>query len=238
MITLLLAAALVGLLAGPLVRRRAGRRRLSLLLPKAARGRTRPRDPRIVLSAAAGLAVVGLIGTWWALPAGAVAAYATNRFLLRREPAEARVARLRAVADLPLCADLLAAALEAGGPVDRAAEAVADALGGPLGDRLARVARSLRLGAQPVEAWAQLSDVAGAKRIVSAAIRSSNSGSALAGVFFRLAGELRDARKVTAEAAAHRAAVLIVLPLGMCFLPAFVLAGLVPVIVAVLDDVL
>ena len=31
---------------------------------------------------------------------------------------------------------------------------------------------------------------------------------------------------------------LIVLPLGLCFLPAFVLAGLVPVIVAVLGDVL
>jgi len=29
-----------------------------------------------------------------------------------------------------------------------------------------------------------------------------------------------------------------VLPLGLCFLPAFVLAGLVPVIVAVLGDVL
>ena len=40
------------------------------------------------------------------------------------------------------------------------------------------------------------------------------------------------------EAAAQRVSVLIVLPLGLCFLPAFVFAGIVPVIVAVLGDVL
>ena len=39
-------------------------------------------------------------------------------------------------------------------------------------------------------------------------------------------------------AAARTAGVLVVLPLGLCFLPAFVLAGLVPVVVAVVGDVL
>jgi pilus assembly protein TadC len=191
-----------------------------------------------VLSALAGLAVVGVIGTWWALPAGVAAAYGTDQFLLRREPAEMRAARARAVADLPLCADLLAAALNGGAPVDHAVEAVAEALGGPLGARLARVARSLHLGAEPAEAWTSLSDVAGAKRIVAAAVRSSSSGGALATAFLRIATELRDSRQVAVESAAQRAGVLIVLPLGLCFLPAFVLAGLVPVVVAVLGDVL
>ena len=53
-----------------------------------------------------------------------------------------------------------------------------------------------------------------------------------------LADDLRADRAVAAEAAAQRAGVLIVLPLGLCFLPAFLLAGLVPVVVAVLGDVL
>ena len=53
-----------------------------------------------------------------------------------------------------------------------------------------------------------------------------------------LAGELRADRAVVAEAAARRAGVLVVLPLGLCFLPAFILAGLLPVIVAVLGGVL
>ena len=43
---------------------------------------------------------------------------------------------------------------------------------------------------------------------------------------------------IAADADGRRAGVLIVLPLGLCFLPAFVLAGLVPVIVAVLGGVL
>ncbi|MEU4419519.1 type II secretion system F family protein [Actinoplanes sp. NPDC024001] len=186
----------------------------------------------------AGLAVAGFIGTWWGLAVGLAAGIGAERFLRRREPAEVRRERLRALADLPLAADLLAAALRAGAPVDRAAGAVADALGGPLGSRLQRVARSVRLGAGPTEAWGHLADVTGAERLVAAAVRSHASGGALAGALERLAGDLRSDRSVAAEAAAQRAGVLIVLPLGLCFLPAFLLAGLVPVLVAVLGDVL
>jgi pilus assembly protein TadC len=154
------------------------------------------------------------------------------------EPAAVRADRLRAVADLPLAADLLAACLRAGAPVDRAASAVGDALGGPLGERLEQVARSLRLGGTPTEAWAHLADVSGAGRLVVAAVRASSSGGALAGALTRFADDRRSDRTVAAQAAAQRAGVLIVLPLGLCFLPAFVLAGLVPVVVAVLGDVL
>jgi pilus assembly protein TadC len=204
-------------------------------------GRTRPaggRRSRVVVAAAAGLAVAGLIGTWWGLAVGAAAAVGTERFLGRREPAEARRERLAATADLPLGADLLAAALRAGAPVDRAVAAVAEALGGPLGDRLGRTARSLRLGATAAEAWAHLGEVGGAQRLVAAAIRSSDSGGALAGALGRLADDLRADRAVAAEATAQRANVLVVLPLGLCFLPAFLLAGLVPIVIGVLGDIL
>ncbi|MEV6494381.1 type II secretion system F family protein [Actinoplanes sp. NPDC051633] len=186
----------------------------------------------------AGVGVVALIGRWWAALPAVAAGAGVYRFLRTREPADVVRARLRAAADLPLCADLLAAAVRAGAPVDRAVSAVADALGGPLGERLSRTARSLRLGAGPAEAWAHLDDVTGAQRLVAAAIRSSDSGGALGGALTRLTDDLRADRVVAAEAAAQRAGVLIVLPLGLCFLPAFVLAGLVPVLVAVLGDVL
>jgi pilus assembly protein TadC len=222
--------------SAPLVRRRVVGRRLAKLSGPTPAGP--PRDMRLVIAVAAGLAVTGLIGAWWAVPVGAAVGFATERGLRRMEPAAVRAERLRAVADLPLAADLLAAALRAGAPVDRAAEAVADALGGPLAELLRRTARSLRLGAAPVEAWAHLSGVRGADRLVAAAVRSTASGGALAGALTRLADDLRADRSVAAEAAARRAGVLIVLPLGLCFLPAFVLAGLVPVVVAVLGDVL
>jgi pilus assembly protein TadC len=74
--------------------------------------------------------------------------------------------------------------------------------------------------------------------MAAAVIRSAESGSALAAAFTRLADDQRARRSTDAEAAARRAGVLIVLPLGLCFLPAFVFAGIVPVIVAVLGDVL
>jgi pilus assembly protein TadC len=196
------------------------------------------RRSRILLAAAVGVAVTGLVGTWWGVPVGVAAGVGAERLLRRREPGRVRRERVAATADLPLAADLLAAALRAGSPLDRAAAAVADALGGPLGERLQRTARSLRLGAEPDEAWAHLAGIAGADRLTAAAVRSSASGGALAGALGRLADDLRADRAVATEAAAQRAGVLIVLPLGLCFLPAFLLAGLVPVLIAVLGDVL
>jgi Flp pilus assembly protein TadB len=227
-------AALV--LLAPIAGRHPTGRRLTRVAGIRAIPTTRDRQP--LLAVAAGLAVAGLIGRWWAIPVGVLAGLGAQRFLSHRQPAEARAARRRAVADLPVCADLLAAALCAGAPVDRAAAAVAEALGGPLGERLEQTSRSLRLGAGPAEAWTHVADVPGASRLAAAAVRSSTSGGALAGALTRLSDDLRSDRTVAAEAAARRAGVLIVLPLGLCFLPAFLLAGLVPVVVAVLGDVL
>ncbi|WP_408606739.1 type II secretion system F family protein [Catenuloplanes japonicus] len=202
-------------------------------------GRDRPRLGLLIAGAAGGgVAVALLVGGWAGYGLGAAAAVVAFLVLRRLEPAATRTLRLRAVADLPLAADLLAATLRAGAPVDRAAAAVAEALGGPLAVHLGRVARSLRLGAPPDEAWSYLTPVPGTERLVAAAIRSSASGAALAGALTRLADDLRADRAIAAQVAAHRAGVLVVLPLGLCFLPAFVLAGLVPVIIAVLSDLL
>ncbi|MFF5172756.1 type II secretion system F family protein [Micromonospora sp. NPDC000089] len=202
-------------------------------------GGTRRGPDRIRLGAGlAGLAVALLVGGWSGCLAGVLAALAADRLLRRMEPRAVRERRLRESAELPLAADLLAAALRAGAPVDRSVLAVADALGGPLAVRLDRIGRTLLLGGGPEEAWAHLDDVPGADRMVTAALRSSRSGAALAGALTRVADDLRADRSVAAEASARRAGVLIVLPLGLCFLPAFILAGLVPVIVAVLGDVL
>ncbi|WP_326561381.1 type II secretion system F family protein [Micromonospora sp. NBC_01796] len=207
--------------------------------PDAAAGNGHRRPDLIRLGALlGGVAVVVVLGGWTGAVAGVLAGIVSDRLLRRLEPASARRLRLREVADLPLGADLLAAALRAGAPVDRAVLSVAEALGGPLGDRLHRVGRTLRLGGEPAEAWAHLGSVPGGDRLTAAAVRTSTSGAALAGALTRLADDLRADRAVTVEAAARRAGVLIVLPLGLCFLPAFILAGLVPVIVAVLGDVL
>ncbi|MFI5494340.1 type II secretion system F family protein [Actinoplanes sp. NPDC051859] len=193
---------------------------------------------RIAVAAFCLTTVTWYVGQWWAVLPGLLLAYGLDRWLRTQEPAAVRAVRARIEADLPLAADLLAAALRAGAPVDHAVRAVAEALGGPLGERLDRVGRSLRLGADPPEAWSHLADSRGAARLITAAVRSSASGSALAGALTRIAGDLRADRTIAAEAAAQRAGTLIVLPLGLCFLPAFLLAGLAPVLIAVLREVL
>ncbi|WP_189334660.1 type II secretion system F family protein [Actinoplanes ianthinogenes] len=236
-----MAVLVVPLLGRPRASRRLGR--LAKAGPAAERrsrpaGEHRDRRRQVLLAVVAGIGVAWLVGGWWGLAAGLGAGLGADQLLRRQEPAGVRRDRQEALADLPLGADLLAAALRAGAPVDRAAAAVADALGGPLASRLRRTARSLRLGAGPAEAWGHLADVTGADRLVAAAVRSSASGGALAGALEQLAGDLRASRSIATEAAAQRAGVLIVLPLSLCFLPAFVLAGLVPVLVAVLGDVL
>ncbi|WP_329017980.1 type II secretion system F family protein [Micromonospora rifamycinica] len=204
-------------------------------------GRPRPDwwpDRRRLGAALAGLAVLLLVGGWPGVLGGALTVPVADRLLRQVETPAARTRRLREAADLPLAADLLAAAMRAGAPVDRSVLAVSDALDGPLAARLGRIGRTLLLGGEPREAWAHLSPVPGADRMVGAALRSSRSGAALAGALTRVADDLRADRSMAAEASARRAGVLIVLPLGLCFLPAFILAGLVPVIVAVLGDVL
>ncbi|HET6213676.1 MAG TPA: type II secretion system F family protein [Micromonosporaceae bacterium] len=186
----------------------------------------------------AGGTVAVLLGGVGGVVGGVVAALVATAMWSRWVQRTERAARARAGTDLPLAADLLAAALRAGAPVDRAAGAVGLALGGSLGERLERVGRALRLGATAAEAWAHVTDVGSGDRLARAAVRSAASGAALAAALERLAEELRAARLTALDAAARRAGVLVVLPLGLCFLPAFVLAGLVPVIVAVLGDVL
>lgn len=188
-------------------------------------------------SVAAGVASWAFIGHAWGFAAAVPCAAAAYLILGQVERAGAAAAGSRTAADLPYAADLLAAVLAAGLPTQRAAEIVGDAVGGPVGDRLGRVARSLALGVDPSHAWAAIGDLPGGWRLASAAVRSAEHGAALACACARLAEELRGARALEAETAARRAGVLLVLPLGLCFLPAFVFAGIVPVVVAVFSDV-
>lgn len=141
-------------------------------------------------------------------------------------------------AELAATADLIAAALRAGTPVSTAVLSIAETMTGPLSRPLLRIGHELRLGVPAEVAWQGLAELDAAKRLVQAAKRSANSGSALSGALTRCADDLRADATCEKQAQLQRSAVLLVLPLGLCFLPAFVLAGLVPVILAVLGEVL
>lgn len=193
---------------------------------------------RVVGAVAAGSITWLVIGGIAGVAAAVLVIPVAARLLRRIEPPSARRARHAAASELPFAADLLAAALRAGVPVEAAARTTGAVTGGAVGRDLIRVADGLRLGLEPADAWPVLCATPGAERIVDTVVRSVDSGAAVARALERLADDLRGSRVVAVEAAAARVGVLIVLPLGLCFLPAFVLAGIVPVIVAVLGGVL
>ncbi|MFI5662725.1 type II secretion system F family protein [Streptomyces sp. NPDC051684] len=147
------------------------------------------------------------------------------------------VSRDEAVRQLPLASDLLASCLAAGaGPVE-AARAVGEALGGPVGRGLERGAAQVRLGGELGRAWRELSEIPGAAGLVRLLERAGESGAPAAAPVARFASECRAERARRATTAARRAAVAITAPVGLCFLPAFLVVGVVPVVIGLGDGV-
>ncbi|MFI5977905.1 type II secretion system F family protein [Streptomyces sp. NPDC051452] len=142
-----------------------------------------------------------------------------------------------AARQLPLAADLLAACVAAGGGPVIAAQAVGEALGGPVGEALARGAAEVRLGGEPADAWRRLADLPGAGALARLLERADESGLPAAGPAVRLASDARAEWARTATARARRAAVLISAPVGLCFLPAFIAIGVLPVVIGLAGGV-
>jgi pilus assembly protein TadC len=140
--------------------------------------------------------------------------------------------------------DVLGVCLAAGMAVSTAAAAAAPSAPPKLAGTLRRAADLLALGADPSVAWSISPDVSAGSvdaqtdALLRLARRSASSGAALAGGVAELADESRDDAAHAAAAAAERAGVLIAGPLGLCFLPAFVCLGLVPVVAGLAADVL
>jgi pilus assembly protein TadC len=136
--------------------------------------------------------------------------------------------------------DVLAACLRSGMAVSTAAAATAPSAPPGLARLLNRAADLLALGADPATAWSN-SDVRldkHAEALLRLARRSASSGAALAQGVADLAAQSRHDAADAAGAAAERASVLIAGPLGLCYLPAFVCLGIVPVVAGLAGDVL
>jgi Flp pilus assembly protein TadB len=217
----------------------ARRDRLRALLPTPAAPRRTPGGPpgvgrRRVEALTGGLAAYLLLGG--GLPAALLAAGVVAGLdrLLRRSGAPAddgeQLAR-----DLPVACDLLVVCLQAGTPVGAAVAAVAEAVPGPLGERLTGVGGLYRLGASPQRAWAGVP--APVDALARTVVRAGESGSSVVPALQRLAADLRGSARNRTEAAVRRAGVWVLAPLGACFLPAFLCLGVVPLVLGIAADV-
>ena len=136
--------------------------------------------------------------------------------------------------------DVFAACLTSGMAVASAAAATGEFAPRHLSAVLVRAADLLALGAEPATAWSD-SGPKGDRRLDALrrlARRSAASGTALAQGVTDLADQSRLDAGDAARAAAERAAVLIAGPLGLCYLPAFLCLGIVPVVVGLAGQVL
>ena len=165
-----------------------------------------------------------------ALASGAVVALTGAVVLGWLEPSATRRARQRRIADAPQALDLLAACLAAGLPVRAALRSVVEVVDGPLGDDLDQVLRLTDLGHDDVSAWRSL---ASHQELGPAALdlaRSVETGALLVESLLVHAEVAREERRGQVESAARRVGVRSVLPLMVCFIPAFLLIGIVPTV--------
>ncbi len=204
--------------------------RLRALAARAPRPGYPPAGVRTRLSAAAAVGVVAALVAgapgWFVLLAVAAPLVAVGR---RRPPDRP---------ELPLVLDLLASCLHAGAPWPDALTAAAVGAGPELRRMLVEVAAELRDSGEVAAAWQPWQDVPDLAPVARCCCRTGRSGAAVAAELRRLAARLRTRRRGEMQQRAARAGTWVVLPLGLCFLPAFVLVGVVPLAWGLLRGVL
>ncbi len=194
------------------------------------RRRPSPQLAVTVLVPAASLVVLGPVpGVVVALVATPVARAA----VATRVSAAERRRRELAARQLPAALDLVVAVLASGRPVVVALDVVAGAVPAPLQQELQEVVGRLRSGADAAAVWDVLLGHATLGVLARALRRAEQSGAPVAAVLAATAADTRRDAAARSRERARAVAVRTAAPLGLCFLPAFLLVGIVPSLLGV-----
>jgi Flp pilus assembly protein TadB len=189
---------------------------------------------RLVWSALAGVGAAVFVQGRAGPAAGVIAGVGCWVAIGRAEPADVRRRRDDVRRDLPHVVELFGATLRSGAAPGEGIALVCAALPGPAGDRLSGVAARLALGLDPVEVWTSLGDDPELGRLGRTLARAHATGAPVVASVERLADDLARSARAETEERARAVGVKAALPLGLCLLPAFVLIGIVPLVVALL----
>ncbi|WP_051462787.1 type II secretion system F family protein [Haloglycomyces albus] len=129
---------------------------------------------------------------------------------------------------------LLAAGLRAGRPLSHTAIHIADTANDDVSDRLRRFGTALALGADAHEAGRHLTGLTRRQRVVTAVERSRTTGASLSATLENIASGINLAHNTTVNERAATTGVHLLAPMFLCFLPAFVLLGIIPTVAALL----
>jgi pilus assembly protein TadC len=193
--------------------------------------RTRPRldhlSPRQIsaLAVTVGVLLTIIFGGVMGGLAGAVVAVVIVVVARRHGQRDERVTDLALTRQAPVAAELLGAIVGAGASTVQAVDAVAAAVSSPASEHLGAVRAALQLGASPQEA------------IARAIRRSQESGAPLGYVLEATVEDLRREHRSAVQAAARAAGVRVVAPLALCFLPAYLVIGVVPIVASLASGI-
>lgn len=186
----------------------------------------------------AGLALLLLVGGVVGVVGAVMTVVGVPRLARRMESAKTRERRERLERQGALTAELLAATLASGAPMLPALESVRLAVGEPMSGALRPVVVAIHLGADPRSAWSTVDDVEVLRPVAEAVSRSLRSGAPLSTLLSRVAADMRRDRHRQVDVASRTAGVRAVAPLAACFLPAFLLVGVVPVVASLAGSLL
>ncbi|MET3961613.1 Flp pilus assembly protein TadB [Marmoricola sp. OAE513] len=186
---------------------------------------------RLPLGVLVGCAAWAFLGGFVGAVGGVAVAVVAWKILGAVESPDAKKRRVELERDLPVAVHLLGAALASGSSSTTAVLDVAEALPGAIADELRRTYHRLLLGVDPVTVWRTVDGAL--QPLGRTLVRAHESGASVRGAVERLSEDLRAGSQQRAEAIARTVEVRASAPLGACFLPAFVVLGIVPMTVGI-----
>lgn len=225
--------------AGAAARRQSRLRRLLV-----GRGDASPLGRRALVSTLGALAVCLAVSqleggpgraAWLAFPVLAAGGTLVLGWL---EPLAARRRQQQLVLQAPQALELLGACLAAGMPIRLACSAVTDAFDDPVASDLGRVLSVTALGVSDADAWRSLRDHPQFGAAAVDLARSVESGTRMVESLRHHAEVARERRRAALQVRARSVGVRSVLPLMVCFIPSFMLLGVVPTVVSAITSAL
>lgn len=219
-----------------------------LVWPRSASTRPRERPPAaraqraLLLTLRPVLTPLGFMAGWAffggivGVVLGLVGAGVVWVVLGRTEDPAARRRRERLAQELPVGVDLLAACLVAGAAPEQALGAVGMALGGPVGEEFLLIHHRLSVGVDPSQVWREIARHPQLGPLGRTIDRAHLTGASISEGVRALAFELRATARTEVETRARAVEVKAAAPLGVCLLPAFVLLGVVPMVVGIFSS--
>ncbi|MEV7662899.1 type II secretion system F family protein [Paenarthrobacter sp. NPDC089316] len=139
--------------------------------------------------------------------------------------------------DTAMMLELLASMLDAGAGIGRALELLAGSASPPISQSLRPVVAALAIGADWETAWhTPAPHAAEILRLKDALAFAALTGAPSASILYAQAARERRGQFRAAEKRAAALGVKLVVPLGLCSLPAFICLGIVPVLIAMVPS--